>query len=353
MKPSPNLFISLHHWVSRQDENFTTDAFVYLLKYLQISEEPIFLKLVSSLSDGLIDTNIDKSHQIKISTQYRSENTIQDIEIETTNKLIFVEVKLGSGLDRKQVSTYLDLLRKSQYKPENTKLVCLTRSPISSDITDGTFPLRWYQVAEWFEQELNSTNRETSNFLIASFLEFLAFQNATLTKVSSTISQGLVNYQNIAGDQSILNKRFKSLDKLAQINELKPLHDLMLLIFETLKEIVGENLIKFDSGNNRSGRGFVAYNINKLEYFIYIEYKQPETLIFETFYRVIEKEQENLRLGKIVFEYKRLRWVNRIDLLTLDFFGLNKQDQLNLLKETIKTNLDFAKSVSKPWNKES
>jgi hypothetical protein len=352
MDLSENLFIRLHHWASRQDENFTAEAFIYLLKHLQGSEENSFLNIISNLSGNLIIPSIDKAHEIKISSQIHIDNSVPDIQIETPSKLIFVEVKFASKLERKQVSTYLELLKNSPYIPENTRLVCLTRSPISSDITDGALPVRWYQVAEWLENELTSIGNENSKFLILTFIDFLTFQKAILTKVSSPISEGLSKYKNIAGEDSILYKRFKSLDKLLSADELKPLHDFMLLLFEALKTIVDESKIKFDSGNDRSGDGFVTYNINNGEYFVWLKYNRPETLIFTTYNRVIEKEQDSLKLGKIVFEYKRVRWKNEVD-LSNGFIDLIKQDQLNLLIEVAKNNLSFAESISQPWPKKS
>jgi len=200
MYSSENLFVNLHRWASRQDENFTTEAFVTLLKHLQNSEASSFINILSSLSGNLINSN-DKVQEIKISSQTHIGNTIPDIQIQTPNKLIFIEVKLSSPLERKQVSTYLDLLKNGQYQTENTRLVCLTRSPISSDITEGTIPIRWYQVAKWLEEELDLVINENSRFLLSHFIEFLTFQKATLTKVSAPISKGLSEYRNAVGEK--------------------------------------------------------------------------------------------------------------------------------------------------------
>lgn len=354
MNSNPNLFTSLHRWASHQDENFTTESFVFLLKYLQDWEPISFLAIISNITGGLIDQKSCQTKQIEVLTQCPNENTIQDIQIKTKDKLAFIEVKLGSALTRKQILGYLDLLNRSQYKPENTRLICLTRSPVPNDVTEGTLPLRWYQVAELLEKECTSITRETTLFLIREFLDFLGFQNATLTKVSSTISQGIINYQkNNTGTKSILNRRFRSLDKLFQVNDLRPLHDLMMLVFECLKEIVGEKMLKLDSSNNKSGRGNVAYNINQGEYFVWVEYRQPEILIITTYNRLIEENLENLRFGKIVIEYKRLQWKNTVDLVAQGFFMLDKQEQLSLLRKIIISNLEFAESISQPLRKGS
>ena len=352
MKLPDNLFVTLHHWASRQDENFTTEVFVYLLKYLQINEKNSFLRLVANLSGNLFEVN--ESDEIEITTQVRNNEIIQDIQLQTSNKLVFVEVKLGSNLGRKQVATYLDFLKRSSYKIENTLLVCLTRSPISGEITDGAYPIRWYQVARWFEEEIESINNTTSKFLISSFLEFLAYQKSTLTQVSSPISEGVSKYRVTSGDNSIFHKRFKSLDKLLVADELKPLHDFMLLAFDALKAITDEKKIKFDSSNDASGEGNVMFNINNLEYFIWVEYDHPEVLKFSTYNRVADKAEDNLILGRIVYDkkYKRFRWINDVA-MPGNFVNLNRQEQLNLLTRIISENIKFAESVTYLRDKKS
>ena len=83
-----------------------------------------------------------------------------------------------------------------------------------------------------------------------------------------------------------------------------------------------------------------------------MEYNHPETIIFSTYTRVAEKEYADLKLGRIVFEYKRFRWRNEVDLPN-NFINLNKQDQLNLLIEIVKNNFEFAESVTQPQIKKS
>jgi len=227
-------------------------------------------------------------------------------------------------------------------------------------------------VAKWLEEELDLVINEYTKGLLSDFIEFLTFQKATLTKVSSPISkglseyrnavgekkvsspisEGLSEYRNATGEQSVLYKRFRNLDKLLEADELRPLHDLMLLLFEALKAIVDERVIKFDSHGDNSGDGHVDYNINNGEYFVWVEYNHPETLMFSTFTRVTEEVIDNLKLGRIVFEYKRYRWRNDVDLPS-NFINLNKQDQLDFLIEIVKSNLKFAESITHPQLKKS
>lgn len=347
MNWSDNLFVPLHHWATRQDENFTTEVFVYLLKYLQVNEKASFHRFASNLSRNLLETISDGNHEIAITTQVRNNSTIQDIQLKTSDKLVFVEVKVGSPLERKQVEAYLDFLKQTSYKPENTLLVCLTRSPISSETTDGTYPIRWYQVARWLEQEAELVESGTCKFLISNFIEFLAYQKATLTKVSSPVSAGISKYRNQAGENSILHKRFKSLEKLLTVDELLPLYDFMLLIFESLRSFTDEKKISFDSSNDISGAGEVMFNINNGQYFIWVEYDYPEVLRLSTYKRVADQSEDDLKFGRIVYEkkYKRFRWRNDVA-LPKDFINWDRQEQLNSLSKIVSENLNFAKSVT-------
>lgn len=349
-----NLFVKLHHWATRQDENFTTEVFVYLLKYLQFHEKDVFLHLVANLSGNLIGANTDKSDEIVITTQVRYDGTIQDIQLQTPDKLVFVEVKVGSTLGRKQVETYLNYLKQTNYKPGNTLLVCLTRSPISSEITDGAYSIRWYQIARWLEQELELANDSTSKFLISSILEFLAYQKATLSRVSSPVFDGISKHRELVGEKSILHKRFRNLDELLKFDELKPLRDFMLLIFEAMKSFTDEKKIKFDSTNDLSGDGSIILNINNGEYFAWIEYDRPNILLLSTYERVADKAADDLKLGRIVYEqrHKRFRWRNEVA-LPEDFINQDRQRQLNILIKIITENFRFAESVTYPRNKKS
>lgn len=353
MSAFPNLFASLHKWAQRQDENFTTESFVYLLKYLQAHDENAFINVVSNLTGGFINSE-EKSNGIIVTTQVRHQNTIQDIQIQTSGKLVFIEVKIGSTLKKVQSAAYLDLLKHGNYQNNKTRLVCLTRAPISSEITEGALPIRWYQVAEWLEHELYLTENENCRFLILNFIDFLSIQRATLSKVSSSISEGLSKYRLENGSNSVLYKRYKNLDKLIGIEELKPLHDFLLLLFEASKSFEEEANIKFDSSNDSDGNGFATYNFNNGEYFVWISYNKPEILSLSTYSRVAEKEEGNLRFGKLIYEqaYKRIRWRNDV-LLNKDFFDLDKESQLQFLSKTIKENFEFAKLITHPYYKKS
>jgi hypothetical protein len=60
MQTSQNLFVALHRWASGQDENFTIEAFAYLLRHLQTHEPSVVAKILRRLTESLIDVEPDK-----------------------------------------------------------------------------------------------------------------------------------------------------------------------------------------------------------------------------------------------------------------------------------------------------
>ena len=52
-----NLLVNLHKWASKQDENFTTEAFVFLLNYLLDHEPEIAVNVLRKMTDGFLSLN--------------------------------------------------------------------------------------------------------------------------------------------------------------------------------------------------------------------------------------------------------------------------------------------------------
>ena len=61
-----NLFFNLHRWAVRQDENFTTEAYVYLLNHLFKYEPTIATNIIRKMTDGFLDLKKDQTEKINI-----------------------------------------------------------------------------------------------------------------------------------------------------------------------------------------------------------------------------------------------------------------------------------------------
>jgi hypothetical protein len=126
MDQNDNLIIALHRWAHRQDENFTTEAFVYVMKHLQKYRPLAVSRILAKLTDSVINIPPEKVSEVQFVTQPRIDDARPDIQIASPGCLVYVEVKVSSSLKRKQVDDYLARLAKSDSYP-NTCLVLLTQ----------------------------------------------------------------------------------------------------------------------------------------------------------------------------------------------------------------------------------
>jgi hypothetical protein len=63
-----NLLVRLHKWAHRQDENFLTETFAYVIQYL-IEEEPqAAAGLLRSLTDGFLDLQPKEARAVTVRT---------------------------------------------------------------------------------------------------------------------------------------------------------------------------------------------------------------------------------------------------------------------------------------------
>jgi hypothetical protein len=342
MQSNQNLFVALHRWASGQDENFTTEAFAFLLRHLQTHEPSVAAKVLRRLTESLIDVEPDKISTVKIETQVKDNGAIPDIKIESPNSL---EVKVSATLSRKQVEDYLDVLKASRFYP-NTGLVVLTRHPVATEVHIGALTVRWHQVAQWLEAEISQAPPpQPTEFLVQQFLGFLEKQKATLTPIRSELSKCIAEYQEKHGTDSLLQTRIRSLKPLDN-DDLRPLYDLLMMMDEVLASLNITPQPKLDSG--QQGAGWIGYNLNGMEYFFYINYDAPDHAGFETFGRVVKEGDISPRIGKFVTSSGRRKWVHTLDLASpqVDFFEKSKENQIRILKEFVIQCLEQAKLIS-------
>ncbi len=90
-----NLFVALHKWASKQDENFFTDAFAYLLRYLCSESPDIAVRILSRLTNCRLHVTGDNVKSAEIITQETSDYDWKrpDVRIRAGNQLVYVEVK--------------------------------------------------------------------------------------------------------------------------------------------------------------------------------------------------------------------------------------------------------------------
>src|SRR5947208_2628268 len=142
--PANNVFLRLHKWAWRQDENFLTESLAVVLEQLLVLAPAVGTRLVARLTGGFIELPPDDASAIEIRTQVGAGEGRPDLEIRTPLRLVWIEVKVESELRTGQLEGYRVLLRECGI--EQTRLILLTRYPVVFQAEDARpdGEVRWY-----------------------------------------------------------------------------------------------------------------------------------------------------------------------------------------------------------------
>lgn len=189
-----DIFSPLFRWAHRQGENFTTDAFVGVVKVMLKREESLAKRFLGWLCFGNESTFSFCGTLPQIGTQLRSEDGTPDVHVAASGLFSLIEIKKGSDLHAGQLSQYHSLLARRDEPAKS--LVLLTAF-------DATFlPAekphhwwRWGQVAEWLER--NPPTDEIASWLVREFLTYLKRQVMTIDKVEWQYTEGTKSLYNL------------------------------------------------------------------------------------------------------------------------------------------------------------
>ena len=90
--PANNLFLRLHKWASRQDENFLTESLAVVLEQLLVLAPAVGVRLVRRLTGGFIDLPPEDASAIEIQPQVELVQGRPDLEIRSPHHLAWIEV---------------------------------------------------------------------------------------------------------------------------------------------------------------------------------------------------------------------------------------------------------------------
>ncbi len=239
-----DLLSRLNRWAYRQDENFMTEAFVYLLRYLQKHEQTIAARLICQITNHHLKITATECNDITITIQVSTDEGRPDIEIKTPKSLVYIEVKSESGLGVMQMKRYRTALEKSGY--EDTFLCLLTKYPIERG-SDGDHPdffIRWSNIYE-FLSNVEPSN-DVTRYVLNQFMQFLESKGIVMEHVSWQLVEGV-----------------------------KSLHNLLNMLGKAVEsnKIVSKPL----SG----GKEYIGYYTDEKKNWIGIYYNRPASLVFE------------------------------------------------------------------------
>lgn len=185
-----DLFINLSKYKPTENvtplENFTTELFVYMLKYLQKNYKTAAFEILK-----LFDIN-EKEKISSISTQneYYVDGTKlkPDIEIDLEDRVVFIEVKVNSPLHssilNKGLNDQLEDYQQITFEDKKTIVYSLTKYNIDSKIKQN---IRWNQISKILNRI------KTTNQLLDNFIEFLKENNMGEQKAISMDTANLMS----------------------------------------------------------------------------------------------------------------------------------------------------------------
>lgn len=319
MSTGPNLFARLHKWAARQDENFLTESLAVVLEQLLILAPEVGVQLVSRLTGGFIEMNPDSASAIDIRTQIEAGQGRPDLEIRTSQRLVWIEVKAESELRAGQLEGYRVLLRECGV--EQTRLILLTQYPefFQTDETRPDLEVRWFEFADWLQMALSAaeTSNEIAGFLVRQFLDFLKERNMNLTQVGKYLPEGV----------------------RALANMLNMLYEAAMGCKVSVKRA--------------GGWDYIGLRLDGLKYWIGVGYDDPEKLWFGTRCRIDPEAAARLGEGELTEENwvpGRYRWWRGAELASeaVHFFERSKVSQMQWLENFMRECLAMARSIETP-----
>src|SRR5437870_2836586 len=97
-KPSDNLFLRLHKWATRQDENFCTEALAFVLQTLLDRHPVAGVRLLRLMTEDFLTVPPEAASLISIRPQADTTEGRPDLEIRYPGHHVLVEVKVESEL---------------------------------------------------------------------------------------------------------------------------------------------------------------------------------------------------------------------------------------------------------------
>ncbi len=303
-----NIFSALAKYDSANEENYLTEAFVFLINSLLDRDRPIGLEILTRLCVKNNEFSFGADEVISVSTQETTEQGTPDIKVSSPDKLIYVEVKHDSPLGTQQVSRYKKALEPSSATIKH--VILLTRFAIDFEEQGGRpyKHVRWFEVYNWLANVTDRVKDPIIVYLIDEFKSFLEAKQMSIQKVG-----------------------WEYIDGMPAMNNLINMIDVAIQTLPTSK---------YWKSARWQHRGFYIED-NKL--WCGIHYNNPLVITFE-----MDKRKFNSKLIKAhsyeVREGKEHIWF-RLQLGDKHFFSLNKDEQLEEITKFVKTAYTEAQKI--------
>ncbi len=310
-----NLFLRLHKWASRQDENFCTEALALVLSHLQTGQPAVCARLLEAVTEGFLVVPPDKVVEIDVRTQVETTEGRPDLEIRWADCLVVIEVKVESELRKGQLEGYRVFLRESGRA--RTQLVLLTQYPQAFEPSDEKpdLTIRWHQVAEWLDREIRhqAIADPVARFVSKQFVDFLEARSMTIAQVNWQMAEG------VRALRSLLN---------------------MLAAAAVACKV---------SAKRSSSWDYLGFNLDR-RYWVGVFLDAPTQLCFQALSRIDPQRAASLGVGAVVeakWLPEGLMWQRVIDLDSeqAHFYSRSKASQMQWLEGFLAECLAQARSI--------
>jgi len=311
--PSNNLLLALHTYASQQDENFTTKAFVHLLRHMKVHDPQMACALLRCVSGGLLNVVEEDCPSLKIETQQTFREGIPDILITSPRHFVIIEVKL----DAEPGSTQLDRYRKvlKSRREEHRHLVLLSRYPVDPAETEKVDShVRWHEIGRFLRFKVGDS-RNTDTFLMQQFFDFLTERGMAMERVGWEFVRGIQSLGNLMG-----------------------------LLYEAIQS--DKEIKKRERTAGAWHNGFYV-SLNTTKPFLGVYYLKPQVVVFEV-YKVPKDAAQTAGFGRVEADGKEYKWVNELDLESEDvhFFALSSENQQKSAEEFVAKSISAVKKIS-------
>lgn len=299
-----NIFSALAKCSPSEDENYLTEAFVFLINSLLAREHSVASDILSKLCTDNNEFSFNTDENISVSAQEIIEQGILDIKISSSDKEIYVEVKDYSPVNVGQLKRYRKHLESSSVPIK--RLILLTRFPVDptehQEIPDKY--VCWFEIYNWLSSAEDKTRDPVSTYLIQSFKSFLEVKRMSIEKVGWEYINGVPAFNNL-------------------IN----------MIEAAIKDAGISFYMKHPKAAAWDSKGFWLEN---RRYYCGIYYNAPLTVIFKSL------NKKDLNAGNVKAPSYPIKeaWASMWFMLQLEsihFFSLDKDKQLEEITKFIST----------------
>jgi hypothetical protein len=320
----PNLFLRLHKWAWRQDENFLTESLAVILELLLERVPEVGARLVRVLTNGFISVDAGSIELLEIRTQVVTAEGRPDLEIRMPDRLAVLEVKAESGLQRGQLEGYREYLRTNGFA--QTRLVLLTKYPpvFPEDAEQPDVLLRWFEVVDAIENELPDLMPAdpVCHFLCEQFHDFLKERNMAIAQVGWQLSEGT-----------------------------RALHSFLVMLQEAAKacQVTTKRSVIASGGVPKH----IGFKVDGGKFWLGLDLEDPGKLWFSTIAQIDPEAARQLGEGE-VWRDEEPPWLERwyragaLESEQVHFYHRSKVEQIRWLENFLRECLEMARRIETP-----